>query len=59
MKQHLRWLAVPVLGLGLVFLLFGLIWTEAPQLGVSAALVVGAASLWRVAAGAWPLGPER
>jgi hypothetical protein len=56
--KHLRWLALPVLGLGLVFLFFGLIWTALPQLGVGVALVAVAASLWRVTAGVWPVVPE-
>lgn len=53
--KHLRWLALPVLGPGLVFLFFGLIWTELPQLGVGVVLVAVAASLWRVTAGVWPM----
>lgn len=52
--QHLKWLAVPLAALGLVFLFFGLIWQGGIQLAVAIALLVLAAASWRGMAGAWP-----
>lgn len=53
--HHIKWLAVPVSALGLVFLFFGIIWAGAVQLAVAAALLGLAATLWRTATGTWPL----
>ncbi len=43
--QHLKWLAVPLAMLELVFLFFGLIWQGGVQLAVAS---------WRGLAGSWP-----
>ena len=53
---HVRWIALPLLALGLVLLAFGLLWQGAVQLGVGGALVLLAALVWRSAAGARRLG---
>ena len=53
--QQLKWLAVPLTLLGLVFLFFGLIWQGAVQLGVAVALLALAAAAWRTSTGTWPL----
>ena len=53
--QNLKWIAMPVAALGLIFLFFGLIWTAAVQLAVGVALVGFAASVWRTTTGTWPL----
>jgi hypothetical protein len=53
--QHLKWLAVPLALLGLVFLFFGLIWQGAVQLGVAVALLALAAAAWRISTGTWTL----
>ena len=53
--QHLKWLALPIALIGLVFLFFGLIWQGAVQLGVAAALLAAAAAIWRTTTGTWPL----
>jgi hypothetical protein len=53
--QQLKWISVPVAAVGLVFLLFGLMWVEAVQLGVAVALLALAASIWRATTGMWPL----
>lgn len=53
--RNLRWVAVPVSVLGLVFGFFGVMWTGAVQLAVAAALLVLAAAIWRTTAGTWPL----
>lgn len=53
--RHLRWSAVPIAALGLVFLFFGILWTAAPQLGAAVALLALAASIWRITSGTWPL----
>lgn len=53
--QHLKWLAVPLALLGLVFLFFGLIWRGAAQLGGAVALLSLAAATWRTTTGTWPL----
>ena len=53
--HHLRWLAVPLALLGLVFLFFGLIWQAAVQLGVAIALLALASAAWRTTTGTWPL----
>lgn len=54
--HHIKWAALPITALGLVFLFFGLIWTGVVQLTVAAALLVLAAAIWRTTTGAWPLG---
>ncbi len=54
---HLKWIAVPVAALGLVFLFFGMIWQGAVQLTVAIALFAIAASIWRPTTGTWPLTP--
>ena len=53
--RHLRWISVPLVALGLIFLFFGLIWQGAVQLAVAVALLAMAASIWRTATGVWPL----
>ena len=53
--HHLKWIAVPVAALGLVFLFFGMIWQGAVQLTVAVALLAIAASIWRTTTGTWPL----
>ena len=53
--QHMKWIAVPLAALGLVFLFFGLIWQGVVQLGVAAALLAVAAGIWRTSTGDWPL----
>ena len=53
--HHLKWIAVPVLALSLVFLFFGLIWTAAVQLAVGVALAGLASGVWRTTSGTWPL----
>jgi hypothetical protein len=53
--QQLKWVAVPVTAVGLVFLFFGMIWQGAVQLAVAAALLAIAASIWRTTTGTWPL----
>jgi len=53
--QHLKWTAIPVTIVGLVFLFFGLIWQGAVQLGVAIALVALAAAIWRTTSGVSPL----
>lgn len=53
--QHLKWLAVPLGLVGVVFLFFGLIWQGAVQLGVAVALLALAAAAWRTSTGTWPL----
>ena len=53
--DYIKWTAVPVAGLGLIFLFFGLIWQGAVQLAVAVALLGLAAGIWRITAGAWPL----
>ena len=52
---HLRWIAVPITAVALVFLFFGLIWRGAVQLTVAVALLAIAASIWRTTTGTWPL----
>jgi hypothetical protein len=52
---QLRWIAVPITALALVFLFFGMIWQGAVQLAVAVALLVIAASIWRTSTGTWPL----
>ena len=52
--HYLKWVAVPLGALGLVFLFFGLIWQGAVQLAVAVALLAVAASIWRAATGTWP-----
>jgi len=53
--HHMKWIAVPATGLGLVFLFFGLIWQGVVQLVVAVALLAFAAGVWRTATGEWPL----
>lgn len=53
--HHLKWIAVPVAALALVFLFFGMIWQGAVQLTVAIALLAIAASIWRTTTGTWPL----
>lgn len=53
--QHLKWLAIPLALLGLVFMFFGLIWQGAVQLAVAIALLTLAAATWRTTTGTWPL----
>ena len=53
--HHFKWTAVPVTGLGLVFLFFGMIWQGAVQLAVAIALLAIAAVIWRTTTGTWPL----
>jgi hypothetical protein len=53
--QQLKWIAVPVTALGLVFLFFGMIWQGAVQLAVAIALLSIAAAVWRTSSGTWPL----
>ncbi len=53
--DNLKWIAIPVAVLGLVFLFFGLIWAGAVQLAVAVALFAIAATIWRTTSGAWPL----
>ena len=53
--HHLKWTAVPVTALALVFLFFGMIWQGAVQLAVAVALLAIAASIWRTTTGTWPL----
>lgn len=52
---HIKWTAVPIAALGLVFLFFGIIWQGAVQLAVAAALLALAAATWRTTTGTWPL----
>lgn len=51
--RNLRWLAVGPAALGLVFLFFGLAWTEWPQVFVGVGLLVLASVVWRGFAGEW------
>ena len=44
--QHLKWIALPVAALALIFLFFGLIWRGAVQLAVGGALLSLAAGIW-------------
>ena len=53
--HNLKWIALPVAALGLVFLFFGMIWQGAVQLSVATALLAIAASIWRTTTGTWPL----
>ena len=53
--QHIKWTAIPLAVVGLVFLFFGLIWQGAVQLGVAVALLALAATIWRTASVASPL----
>ena len=53
--HNLKWIAVPVAALGLVFLFFGMIWQGAVQLSVAVAMLAIAASIWRTTTGTWPL----
>lgn len=53
--HHLKWTAIPLTALGLVFLFFGMIWQGAVQLAVAIALLAIAASIWRSTTGTWPL----
>jgi hypothetical protein len=53
--HNLKWIAIPVAVLGLMFLFFGLIWTGAVQLAVAVALLAIAATIWRTTSGTWPL----
>jgi len=52
--KHMRWFAAAPLGLGLVLLFVGVIWTEWLQASFGLALCVLGAMIWRVAAGRWP-----
>ena len=53
--QHLKWIAVPVFALSLIFLFFGLIWQGVVQLAVGLVLAGLAAVVWRTSSGTWPL----
>jgi hypothetical protein len=53
--HHLKWIAVPVAALALMFLFFGVLWVGALQLAVAVALLAIAAAIWRTTAGTWPL----
>jgi len=53
--HYLKWAAVPVTALALVFLFFGMIWQGAVQLAVAVALMAIAATIWRTTSGTWPL----
>jgi hypothetical protein len=53
--HHLKWIAVPVAALALMFLFFGVLWVGVMQLAVAAALFAIAATIWRTTAGTWPL----
>ncbi len=53
--HNLKWTAVPLTALGLIFLFFGMIWQGAVQLAVAIALLAIAASIWRTTTGTWPL----
>lgn len=55
--HNLRWLAVPVTALGMVFLFFGVIWAGTVQLLAATALIALAAAIWRTSTGSWPLTP--
>jgi hypothetical protein len=54
----LRFLAFAPLALGLVILLFTLIWTEWVGLLFVFGLFVLAAAIWRVFSGRWPLADQ-
>ena len=54
--KHLKWTAIPVAALGLVFAFFGILWIALPQLAAGAALLTIAVGVWRTTTGAWPLG---
>lgn len=51
----LKWTAVPITALGLVFFFFGIVWQGAVQVTVAVALLAIAASIWRTTTGTWPL----
>jgi hypothetical protein len=53
--SQLKWIALPVTAVGLVFLFFGMIWQGAVQLAVAIALLAIAATIWRGTTGTWPL----
>lgn len=52
--RNIKWIAVPIAALGLIFLFFGLLWAGAVQLAVAAALLAVAAAIWRRMTGSWP-----
>lgn len=54
--EHLNRVAVPVSALGLILLLFAVIWREGVQLAVAAVLLAIAAAIWWTVTGTWPLG---
>jgi len=53
--KHVKWIAIPIAALGLIFLFFGLIWQGAVQAGVAVALLALAATIWRTTSVTWPL----
>jgi hypothetical protein len=57
--RHLRWLALILLVPAAVILFFGILWTEAVQIGLGFALMLTAAAIWRVFSGEWPFGLAR
>lgn len=54
--EHLERFAVPVSALGLILLLFAVIWREGVQLAVAAVLLAIAAAIWWTVTDTWPLG---
>ena len=52
--DNLKWIAVPIAIVGLVFVFFGVIWAGVIQLAVAVALLAIAAAIWRTATGSWP-----
>lgn len=53
--QNLKWLGALGAAVGIVFLLFALLWTEWVQFFVGAGLLVAGAAVWRAFDGRWPL----
>jgi hypothetical protein len=52
--HNLKWIAIPVAVLGLMFLFFGVLWQGAVQFGVAVGLLAIGATIWRTTSGAWP-----
>jgi len=53
--RALRWLAIPPLAIGFLFLFAAVTWTEVVPLLVAAALFGVSAIIWRAFAGSWPV----
>ena len=53
--RALRWIAAVPLIVGIVFLFFGLVWTEWGPFFIGLVLVAVAAGLWRLFGGSWAI----